>query len=240
MELDDSGVATVMLLNPTGGLVGGDVLETSVVLGPGSRVCLATPAASRAYRSAGAPAVQVFTACLEGDASLEYMPDHMIPSPGARLLQRTDVTLAPESTLIALDAWAVGRIARDERWRFDELDMSFVVRDSLGLLLRERAVLRGPHPWQGLGGAEGFAYIATFVAAAPSRDDWAELGDELLAAVEMQRLDARFGATPLARGGLLGRLLCGTAPTLHEAVNVLWSVARRRLLGLDAIALRKL
>jgi urease accessory protein len=240
MELDDSGVATVMLLNPTGGLVGGDVLETSVALGPGSRVCLTTPAASRVYRSAGAPAVQDFTARLEGDASLEYMPDHMIPSPGARLRQRTEVTLAPESTLIGLDAWAVGRIARDERWRFDELDMSFVVRDSRGLLLKERAVLRGPHPLQGLGGAEGFGYIATFVAATPSRDDWAELGEDLLAAIETQRLDTRFGATPLARGGLLARLLCPTAPTLHEAVKVLWSVTRRRLLGLDPIALRKL
>ena len=58
MELDDSGVATVMLLNPTGGVVGGDVLETSVVLGPRCRVCLTTPAATRVYRSAGAPAVQ--------------------------------------------------------------------------------------------------------------------------------------------------------------------------------------
>src|SRR5215470_19656222 len=93
IELDDSGVVTVMLLNPTGGLLGGDVLRTSVAIGPGSRVCLTTPAASRVYRSLGAPAVHEFTACLEGDASLEYMPDHLIPSPGAHLCQRTEVTL---------------------------------------------------------------------------------------------------------------------------------------------------
>ena len=240
MELDDSGVVTVMLLNPTGGLFGGDVLETSVALASGSRVCLTTPAASRVYRSAGAPAVQEFTACLEGDASLEYMPDHTIPSPGARLRQRTEVTLASESTLIGLDAWAVGRIARGERWRFNELDMSFIVRDSRGLLLREHAVLAGARPQEGLGGAEGFGYLATFVAVAPSRDDWAELGEELFATIETQRLDAQFGVTPLARGGLLARLLCSTAPILHEAVRLLWSLTRRRLLGLEPIALRKL
>ncbi len=229
-----------MLLNPTGGLVGGDVLETSVALGPGSQVCLTTPAASRVYRSTGVPAVQDFTACLEGDASLEYVPDHLIPSPGALLRQRTLVTLAHESTLIGLDAWAVGRIARGERWRFDELDMSFVVRDSRGPLLRDRAVVRSGHPLESLGGAEGFDYVATVVLAAPSRDDWRDLGAELSAVIETQCLEVRFGATALARGGLLARLLCPTAPILHEAVAALWNVARRRLLGLGPIALRKL
>ena len=39
MDLDGSGVATLMLLNPTGGLLGGDVLETRVVHRRG-RPCL--------------------------------------------------------------------------------------------------------------------------------------------------------------------------------------------------------
>jgi len=240
MDLDDSGVATVMLLNPTGGLLGGDVLRTSVAIGPGSHVCLTTPAASRVYRSLGAPAVHEFTACLEGDASLEYMPDHLIPSPGARLYQRTEVTLDAESTFIGLDAWAVGRIARGERWRFHELDMSFVVRDARGLLLGERARLTGVRPLEGLGGTEGSAYVAAFVATAPSRADWADLADEWLAATEGQHLHARCGVTLLARGGLLARILCDTAPTLHQTAHMLWSLTRLRLLGLTAINLRKL
>jgi len=240
MDLDGSGVATVMLLNPTGGLLGGDVLRTSVAIGPGSRVCLTTPAASRVYRSLGAPAVHAFTACLEGDASLEYMPDHLIPSPGAHLCQRTEVTLDAESTFIGLDAWAVGRIARGERWRFHELDMSFVVRDARGLLLGERARLTGVRPLEGLGGAEGSAYLATFVATAPSRADWGDLADEWLAAIEGQHLHARCGVTLLARGGLLARILCDTAPTLYQTAHGLWTVTRSRLLGLTAINLRKL
>jgi urease accessory protein len=184
--------------------------------------------------------VHEFTAHLEGDASLEYMPDHLIPSPGARLRQRTEVSLDAESTFIGLDAWAVGRIARGERWCFDELDMSFVIRDARGLLLGERARLTGARPFEALGGAEGCAYLATFVAIAPSRTDWSELADEWLAAIEAQHLDVRCGVTPLARGGLLARLLCGTAPTLHQAAHELWSVTRLRLLGLNAISLRKL
>jgi urease accessory protein len=240
MDLDDSGVATVMLLNPTGGLVGGDVVETTVTLGPGSRVCLTTAAAARVYRSMGEPAVQRFTAVLEGDAVLEYLPDHLIPSPGARLRQSAEVTLAPESTLIALDAWAVGRIARGERWRFDELDSEIVVKDPNGPLLRERAVLTGARPLAGLGGAEGRGYVATFVAVSPSREGWDKLAEELCAVADGARLAADFAVTPLGRGGLLARLLCPSAPALQQAVEALWTLARRRLLGLEAPYLRKL
>lgn len=240
MDLDDSGVATVMLLNPTGGLVGGDVIEASVTLGPGSRVCLVTAAASRVYRSAGAPAVSRFTAVLEGDAALEYMPDHLIPSPGARLRQSTEVMLARESTLICLDAWAVGRIARDERWRFEELDSAILVRDSRGPLFRERAVLSGARSFEGLGGAEGYGYLATFLAVAPARASWNELALELFTAVETARFGARFAVSPLGRGGLLARTLCPTAPILHEVVRALWNLTRRRLLGLEPVSLRKL
>jgi urease accessory protein len=240
MDLDGSGDATVMLLNPTGGLLGGDVVDTRVTLATGSRVCLTTAAASRVYRSQGAPAVSRFSAVLEGDAVLEYVPDHLIPSPGARLRQHTEVMLAPESTLILVDAWAVGRIARGERWRFALLDSAIIVRDPGGLLVRERAVLSGARPLEGVGGVEGIGYVATFLALQPSRDSWSELARDLSAAVEALGMNRRAAVTPLGRGGLLARLLAPSAPLLHEAVTALWALTRRRLLGRDAVCLRKL
>jgi urease accessory protein UreH len=174
LDLDPSGAAVVVMLNPTGGILGGDRLETTVTLGDGSHACLTTPAAARAYRSAGPVAVQTFTASVGEGAVLEYVPDHLIPSPGARLHQRTAIALGPRATLIVVDAWAVGRIARSEAWSFGELDLELVVRDAGGLLLRDRAVLRGIEDahgdrgrWQGgLGGSEGFGYVANFAARA--------------------------------------------------------------------------
>jgi urease accessory protein len=240
VDLDGSGVATLTMLNPTGGLLGGDVLETSVALGAGSRVCLTSAAATRVYRTTGAPAVQRFSAVLEGDATLEYLPDHLIPSPAARLHQSIEVVLARESTLIVLDAWAVGRLARGEAWRFDELDSAMTVRDSRGVLLRERCRLLGADPRSGVGGAEGFAYVATFAAMAPSRDGWDSAATELSGALGAVGLDARFGVTPLGRGGLLARLLCPSAPALEDAVRTLWNMTRHRLLGLPPLVLRKL
>ena len=240
VDLDGSGIATMTLLNPTGGLVGGDVVETSVALGAGSHVCLTTASASRVYRSAGAPVVQRFTAMLEGDAVLEYMPDHLIPSPGARLHQNTEIVLSSEATLIGLDAWAVGRVARGERWRFDLLDTALTIGDPRGPLLRERALLTGPAFEGQSAGAEDYAYVATFVAAAPARHDWNEVARDLEPAVEKLRDRARLAATLLGRGGLIVKILCSSAPALAEAVDALWTAARLRLLGLGPLRLRKL
>ena len=239
VALDDSGAAVLMLLNPTGGVLGGDMLDTRVCLGPGAHVCLTTPAATRVYRSAGAPAVARFQASLGAGARLEYLPDHVIPSPGARLRQSTAVTLGEASALIVADAWAVGRIARGERWCFAELDLDLTVRDERGLLLTERAVLGG-EARDGLGAAEGFPYVATLAAIAPSRDDWASLSERLHGVAARLPDGARVGAGALARGGVLARVLCASAPVLETAVRALWAACRQHLFGFDAPNLRKL
>ena len=239
MDLDGSGAATLMLLNPTGGILGGDILETRVRVGPGSQVCLTTPAPTRVYRSAGPPAVHRFEARVASGARLEYLPDHVIPSPGARLRQSTEVVLAAGSALLLMDAWAVGRPARGERWRFDELDLALTVRDERGLLLHERSVL-DRLARDGLGAAEGFPYVATFAAIAPSSDVWGPLVEQLFCALSALPAVARCGVSALGRGGVIARLLCPSAPVLDACVSALWTVCRRELFALDPLRLRKL
>ena len=242
MALDESGDLALMLLNPTGGLLGGDVLDTQVSLGPGSRVCLTTPSATRVYRSAGTAAIQRFTATVGEGAVLEYVPDHLIPSPGARLVQTIDVTLAAGGSAILVDAWATGRVARDEAWRFAELDLGLTVSDWRGPILRDRAVLQGDRRWDGLGRADGCAYVGTVVVVGRERDEggprWSDLAAELGSVGTAQRVAT--AATPLGRRGVLARILAASAPDLRAAVDALWAVARRVLSGQPPLSLRKL
>lgn len=239
MTLEAEGAA-LMLLNPTGGVLGGDHLDTRVRLGEGCHVCLTTPSATRVYRSTGAPARQRFTATLARDARLEYVPDHLIPSPGARLEQRTTITLEAGAAALVWDAWAAGRPARDEVWAFAELDIALEIRDRRGLLLHERARLAGRPIWAGLGGAEGMAYVGTFAAACDSGDDWAALARALSDGLNGEIGAARVGITPLGRGGLLARVLAPAAPALIGAAERLWARCRRLLFDLPPLGLRKL
>jgi urease accessory protein len=173
-------------------------------------------------------------------AALEWLPDHLIPSPGARLRQITRIGLAADATLLYLDAWAVGRAARGEAWGFDRLDSSLLVRDPTGPLLRERSILAGRPPRDGLGGTEGFGYVATFVALRPAASGWDDLAVALQASVDGVATGGRLGVSTLGRGGVVARLLCPSAPVLHAAVEALWAVSRRRLFGLAPARLRKL
>ncbi len=240
IDLDGTGAATVFLLNPTGGVLGGDRLETRVELGPGSRVCLSTPSATRVYRSAGPPAIQRVTARVGEGAWLEYMPDHVIPSPGARLIQSLEVSLAPGAAAVLCDAWSVGRMARGEAWLFDLLDSGIVVTDAEGLLFKERLVLNGTRGWGGLGAADGMAYIAAVLCLAPSHPRLDGLAAALAAGMVATAAGARVGATPLARGGVLVRILAPSAPAMQEAIHSAWATCRAWLWNLPPLLLRKI
>ena len=240
MDLDGTGAATLFLLNPTGGVLGGDHLETRVELGAGSHVCLSTPSATRVYRSAGPPAIQRVKARVGEGARLEYVPDHLIPSPGARLIQSIDVSLAPGAAAVLCDAWSVGRMARGEAWLFDLLDSGIVATDAEGLLFKDRLVLNGARGWGGLGAAEGMAYVATVLCLAPSHPRLDGLAAALAAGMAESLSDARAGMTPLARGGALVRILAPSAPAMQRAIGAAWSTCRQWLWGLPPLLLRKI
>jgi len=57
MALDDAA-SIVCMLNPTGGLVGGDRLVIDVGVGAGAHACLTTPSATKVYRTVAGPAEQ--------------------------------------------------------------------------------------------------------------------------------------------------------------------------------------
>lgn len=81
---DGDDQAYVYLLNPTGGIVQGDRLETEVVLEPGARALLTTQSATKVYRMERGYAEELNRYTLRGDAVLEYLPDQTIPFAGAR------------------------------------------------------------------------------------------------------------------------------------------------------------
>src|SRR6202049_467210 len=56
LTLND-GTSYLMLLNPTGGVLGGDHLVTEIIQEAQTRVCLTTPSATRVYRTSEQPAI---------------------------------------------------------------------------------------------------------------------------------------------------------------------------------------
>src|ERR1700692_4187479 len=122
LTLED-GASYLMLLNPTGGVLGGDHLITAVVQDAETHVCLTTPSATRIYRTAEKPAILETLIHLEEGATLEYFPDHVIPHTGSALRQSLRIDMARGSRAIILDSMASGRVAHGERWSFSVMDL---------------------------------------------------------------------------------------------------------------------
>lgn len=237
-ELAD-GTACLMLLNPTGGLVGGDFLLTQIVLEPNTHVCLTTPSATRVYRTLGHPAVQETLIQVRDGAFLEYLPDHVIPYRNSRFRQLLRVEMGRGSRAIFWDALASGRVACDERWSFDEVDSRVEISLCGKAVFLNRSRIRPASlDAECLGFAEGFNYLATLVLIADELDDWKEIAAALDA--ELGNMpQVQGGSSAFASAGCVVKLLARSATDLVSAQATLWACARQLLLGAPAIDLRK-
>ena len=238
LELDD-GTAYLMLLNPTGGVLGGDHLVTEIAQGKETHICLTTPSATRIYRTAEKPAVLKTVIQLGEGATLEYLPDHVIPHTGSALQQSLRVQMARGSRAILLDSFAAGRVARGERWNFSEIDSRTEV-DMCGktaFLNRTKinpAAQRPEHP----GLMEEFSYMACLSLFADGSEDWPQITVALNSELESVP-QVKGGVSLLSRGGCVVRYLAKSASDLTCANRKLWDVARELVVRLPPFDHRK-
>ena len=239
IELDD-GTAYLMMLNPTGGLVGGDSLVTHAALEADTRVCLTTPSATRVYRTLGEPAVQETHIQVGEDASLEFLPEHVIPQRDSSLRQLLRVDMGLRSRGIFWDALAAGRVAHGERWNFREVDSRVEISLCGQTVYLPTAPgsarkISTPDDWVS---TDGFNYMATLIVVADESDSWQEI--VMIMAAELNNVpEVSGGASALAYGGCVVKLLARSASDLLQAQMMLWKRARQAVFGLTPIELRK-
>jgi urease accessory protein len=229
------GSAYVLLLNPTGGVLGGDRLRTLIELGSQAHACLSTPSATRVYRTAGATAIIETRIRVGPGAVLEYVPDLLIPHVGCALNQKLLIELEPGSVAVFADGLAAGRLAHGERWSFREMASHTAVTRSTRPLFIDRFLLRPRqiHPGRPLL-MEDYNYLFTFGVFTDRAVEWEGLRrttDAILAACPQ----VRGGTHLLACGGMICRFLGQRAIEVRETLQKVWQTTRQ-LLCLSAIA----
>ena len=238
MALED-GTAYLMLLNPTGGVFGGDRLVSHIVQDFETRVCLTTSSATRIYRASDCPAVTDTRIEVGEGATLEYLPDHIIPHAGAALHQRLRVDLQRGSRVILLDSFACGRVAAGERWIFREMDFrTEVCRRGKPLFLNRTWIRPQAQQVNQIGCMERYDYSATLGVFADGFGDWqgfvARINSEWETMPEISG-----GVSLLSRDGCLVRFLGVSAWDMTCAAKKLWGAAREAVLGLPSFDPRK-
>ena len=106
-----------VLLNTAGGLTGGDRIDVGVTLAAGTAATLTTAAAEKIYRSIEGDATIRVRLAVSAGAQLDWLPQPTILFDAARLDRRTEVELADDSRLLAIETLIFGRAAMGEEAR---------------------------------------------------------------------------------------------------------------------------
>ena len=240
ITLDDTGCAYTLLLNPSGGLVGGDQLSLRARLGPQAHVLFSTPSANRIYRSVSEPSIQSIDLHVGPGAIVEWLPEVTIPFAGARFRQRIHVDLGPGATLLLWDAIASGRIARGERWAFAYLNNEIRIRAASGQSVLERYHLN-PSQRGGVGLAADWDYVASLylVSDTVNAEIWKRLEEQIAAILEDHPGSVLGGVAEPALPGLAVKLVARSAPDLNVTLEAMWGALRAQLWNLPAPTLRR-
>lgn len=236
--LDGSGCAYTWLVNPSGGLVGGDHVSVNAQLHEDTHVLITSPSANRVYRSVSEAAVQEIRLSVGPGARLEWLPEVTIPFAGSRFQQSIHVDLAPGATVVMWDAMASGRIAMGERWALAELRNDIQVRYGSGGRVIERFGIT-PDTVGALAGE--WDYVASlFVLWDGIGGDAAKrLAPRLAELCESQPSALLGGVSQPAAPGLVVKLVARSAPVLAAFCDAAWSEIRAVLWGMGAAPLRR-
>ena len=130
-----------VLINTGGGMAGGDHAKIEIALEPGAEALFTTQSAEKIYRSDGATSEVEARATLGAGARLEWLPQETILFQGARFARRLEVELAPDSSLLLVEAITFGRIAMGERDIDASLHDSWRIRRAGRLVFAEEVRL---------------------------------------------------------------------------------------------------
>ncbi|HTR55436.1 MAG TPA: urease accessory protein UreD [Kofleriaceae bacterium] len=198
-----------------GGFVGGDDVSLRVDVSAGASLFLSSQASSKVYR--GARSVFALDATVGDDATLVSWPDPVVCFAGAAFDQQQRFALVRTASLVAVDAWTAGRIARGERWTFDRLAARLVLAIDGEPVLDDALLLSRAHGDLGarLGAVGAFA---TIVLAGPRL---AEACDRLAAQIAARPLSWPLVTASRWSWGLVIRVGAAAGEPLTRVVREL-------------------
>jgi urease accessory protein len=108
-------VQEAVLVNTSGGIAGGDCLESSVTAMDNASITVTTQAAEKVYRAINESAHITTTLRACDSAKLAWLPQETIVFNRARVCRRTHIEVSSGSELLALEWLVLGRAAYGEK-----------------------------------------------------------------------------------------------------------------------------
>lgn len=234
---DTDGTAFVYLLNPSGGILQGDVLETDIVIEPGAKAFVTTPSANKFYKMDEGHAILRNRISIADSGVLEYMPEYNIPFSQSSVMQETAFDLNSGATLMAFDMIVPGRMEKGEFFQYDLYSSKISIREDGKLLAHEVAKIEpNRNDPRGIGVLDGRNVYGTVFLYKMGLNPRLKQG-----------ISDVFDRNPCVEGGLtflteslaVIKFLGDTLTDCQQVVNEIWPICRQSMLGKDAVRIRK-
>ena len=216
---EGAAVCHNVLVHPPGGLVGGDVLDLHVTVGPGAHGLVTTPGATRFYRSEGATAVQRTRVTLADASRFEWLPLAAICSSGCNAENHLELKAASGAQLLGWDLVALGLPGSGQPFAagsyLQRIEVPGVWLERGRIDAADRRLMDGA---LGLAGQRCFGSLFFVAGQALERQRRAALLDVARAVIDAHPLLDTAGATSPASQLVVVRVL---APLVEPAFDLL-------------------
>ncbi len=170
---EPDGWKSVVTLNTSGGIAGGDSLESRIEIQPGARASIAAQAAERFYRALpeAAPARVRTTITVGAGARAEWLPQESLLFDRCALDRTTQIDLAPDAWFLGIEWLVFGRVAMGEHVNALRLTDRLVIRRGGAMVLHDAIRLQVALNDALSRPAIGARAVATLVYQGPDRLD---------------------------------------------------------------------
>lgn len=229
---------TVFVQSPTGGIAQGDRHDVQITVEEDAIAHVSTQSSTKVQSMNRNYAAASVTLTVEQGGHLDYVPEPTILHEDARYAQDLSIELATGATTVLADIVVPGRLARGERFAFDQYHSHVQARQSNGLLFEDMTDLAPEQTDPTEPGVLGdFTVYGTLFVVAPDSET-VELSDDLHTVVADN--EGRAGATALPNdAGVMVRALGERAETVRSTLHDAWECARQELLDVAAPSGRK-
>ncbi|NOZ67906.1 MAG: hypothetical protein GXP46_01345, partial [Deferribacteres bacterium] len=228
---EGAGCACTYIVNPSGGLAGGDRVDMDITVGDYAHALITAPSANRVYRSTGEFSSQEVRIAAGRGAVIEYMPGYVIPFAGSLFRQRTRICMEEGAAAFVLDFFTPGRVARGEYLLFGEYRSVTEIEYCGELVMSERVVLRpGAARCSGMGFLESSTAMAVIYLVFDNPSVERPLAGALHAMLDGME-GVYGGASTLPSKGVGVRLLGKGVRFVEKAILEVWSAARKSVIG---------
>lgn len=234
---DVDKTAFLYMLNPSSGMLEGDVFDITFRLSEGSGTVITTPSTNKVYRSVGGESCQNISAEIESGAVLEFIPESNIPYAESRFCQRAEYNVKKGGTLFFWDTVSAGRIARGECFGFTDYRSDTSVIYDGRLVLRDCAYIcpKLVSPQNEALFGDYLIYTSAYLCADKIPERLPGELRELLCGID----GVRAGVSLADKNLLAVKLLFKSTLNVQETLFALWDLVRSSALGKPAFKIRK-